>query len=156
METKTETKVDLKKILSDIDYTKLYGRGGSFLISPLDQGKIFTREMFTEDQKMFANAAYELATTRIKPVKDELKNLNKDLTLEIFKEMGELGFLGVDVPEEYGGSSLDKTTAAIVVDYLAFSECASIMVTIGAHTGIGALPIAWYGTDRQKEKYLIR
>ena len=152
-ETK-ETKIDLKNIINNIDYKKLYGRGGSFIITPLDQGTIFTREMFSEDQKMFANAAFEFATTRIKPLKDKLKELNKDLTLEIFKELGELGFLGVDIPEEYGGSNLDKTTAGIVVDYLAYSECASIMVTLGAHSGIGTLPIVWFGNEEQKRKYL--
>ncbi len=74
--------------------------------------------------------------------------------MKIFRELGELGFLGVDIPEEYGGSNLDKKTAAIVVDYLAFSECASIMVTLGAHSGIGTLPIVWYGDEEQKKKYL--
>ena len=124
------------------------------MVVPLDQYKIFSKEQFTEDQKMFANAALEYAINRMKPLKDELKNLNKDLTLEIIKELGEMGFLGVDIPEEYGGSDLDKTTAAIVVDYLAFSECSSIMVTLGAHSGIGTLPIIWYGTENQKKKYL--
>jgi len=147
-------KENLKDMLNKIDYESLAGRGGSFLVTPLNKFKIFTREMFSEDQKMFANAAYDFATKRIKPEKDKLKELNKDLTLEIFKELGDLGFLGVDVPEEYGGSNLDKTTAAIVVDYLAFSECASIMVTLGAHSGIGTLPIVWYGNEEQKKKYL--
>ena len=110
--------------------------------------------MFSDDQKMFAAAAYDYAIKRMRPVKDQLQKLNKELTLEIFKELGEMGFLGVDMPEEYGGSDLDKTTAAIVVDYLAFSECASIMVTLGAHSGIGALPIVWYGSEEQKKKYL--
>ena len=105
---------------------------------------------------MFASAALEYAETRLKPVKDDLKELNGDLTKEIFKEMGEMGFLGVDMPEEYGGSDLDKTTAALVVDYLSFSECGSLMVTLGAHTGIGTLPIVWYGTDEQKKKYLSK
>ena len=60
MEAKAETKVvDLKEIIKNIDYTELYGRGGAFLITPLDQSKIFTREMFSEDQKMFAAAAEE-------------------------------------------------------------------------------------------------
>ena len=147
-------KENLKDMLNKIDYKALSGRGGAFLVTPLDKFKIFTREMFSDDQKMFADAAYDFATKRIKPEKDNLKELNKDLTLEIFKELGELGFLGVDIPEEYGGSNLDKTTAAIVVDYLAFSECASIMVTLGAHSGIGTLPIVWYGNEEQKKKYL--
>ena len=153
MEVK-EQKFDYKKNIEETDFEKLYGQGGSFLVSPLSRSKMFSKEMFSDDQKMFADAAYEYATTRMKPLKDKLSTLNEELTLEIFKELGEMGFLGVDMPEKYGGSNLDKTTAAIVVDYLAFSECGSIMVTLGAHSGIGALPIVWYGTDAQKEKYL--
>lgn len=149
-----EEKFDYKKNINNIDYDKLYGLGGSFLVSPLEKSKTFSKEMFSEDQKMFADAAYDYATNRLKPLKDKLSILNKDLTLEIFKELGEMGFLGVDMPEQYGGSNLDKTTAAIVVDYLSFSECGSMMVTLGAHSGIGALPIVWYGTNAQKEKYL--
>ena len=149
-----KVKSNLDEILNKVDYGALNGRGGAFLVTPLNKFKIFTRELLNEDQKMFADAAYDFATKRIKPQKDNLKELNKDLTLEIFKELGELGFLGVDIPEEYGGSSLDKTTAAIVVDYLAYSECASIMVTLGAHTGIGTVPIVWYGNEEQKKKYL--
>ena len=153
MEVK-EQKFDYKKNIEETNFEKLYGQGGSFLVSPLSRSKMFSKEMFSEDQKMFADAAYEYATTRMKPLKDKLSTLNEELTLEIFKELGEMGFLGVDMPEKYGGSNLVKTTAAIVVDYLAFSECGSIMVTLGAHSGIGALPIVWYGTDAQKEKYL--
>ena len=149
-----KVKSNLEEILNKVDYESLSGRGGAFLVTPLNKLKIFTRELFNEDQKMFADAAYDFATKRIKPEKDNLKELNKELTLEIFKELGELGFLGVDIPEEYGGSNLDKTTAAIVVDYLAYSECASIMVTLGAHTGIGTVPIVWYGNEEQKKKYL--
>ena len=120
MEVK-EQKFDYKKNIEKTDFEKLYGQGGSFLISPLNRSKMFSKEMFSEDQKMFADAAYEYATTRMRPLKDKLSTLNEELTLEIFKELGEMGFLGVDMPEKYGGSNLDKTTAAIVVDYLAFS-----------------------------------
>ena len=154
VDTKDLKKIDFSTLVDLIKFDNLYGRGGSFLITPLSQAKVFSKEMFSEDQKMFANAALEYATTRLKPVKDEFKSLNKDLTLEIFKEMGEMGFLGIDMPEEYGGSDLDKTTASLVVDYLAFSECGSLLVTLGAHSGIGTLPIVWYGTKEQKEKYL--
>ena len=155
-EVKENKKIDFENLVDQIQFDNFYGRGASFLITPLEQARVFSKEMFTEDQKMFANAALEYAETRLKPVKDDLKELNGDLTKEIFKEMGEMGFLGVDMPEEYGGSDLDKTTAALVVDYLSFSECGSLMVTLGAHTGIGTLPIVWYGTDEQKKKYLSK
>ena len=145
---------DVKSLLEVIKYEDYYGRGGAFLVTPLDKGKIFSKEMFSEDQKMFAQTAYEYAITRLKPLKDQLKVLNKELSLEIIKEWGKMGFLGVDIPEKYGGSELDKTTSAIIVDYLAYSECSSIMVTLGAHSGIGTLPILWYGNDNQKKKYL--
>lgn len=138
----------------EIDYAKLSGRGGSFLIIPLDQGAVFSREQFTEEHKMFQQTAREFGINRILPVRDELNVLNKNLSLEIFKEMGELGFHGVDVPEEYGGLALDKTTACIIVEALSSGQNASIMVTASAHTGIGMLPIIWYGNEEQKKKYL--
>ena len=137
-----------------INYDKLHGRGGAFLISPLGHGFVFSREQFSEEHKMFEQTAREFGENRILPVRDELNILNKDLSLKIFKEMGELGFHGVDVSEEYGGLALDKTTACIIVDALSSGRNASIMVTASAHTGIGMLPIIWYGNENQKKKYL--
>ena len=137
-----------------INYKKLHGRGGAFLITPIGNGYVFSREQFSEEHKMFEQTAREFGENRIRPVREELNVLNKDLSLEIFKEMGDLGFLGVDVPEEYGGLALDKTTACIIVDALSSGRNASIMVTSSAHTGIGMLPIIWYGNEDQKKKYL--
>ena len=91
----------------EIDYCKLKGRGGSFLIIPLGHGSVFSREQFTDEHRMFEQTAKEFGQNRILAVREELNVLNKDLSLEIFREMGELGFLGVDVEEEYGGLSLD-------------------------------------------------
>ena len=105
---------------------------------------------------MFESAAREFAIKRILPVSKDLNTLNKDLTLEIFKEMGELGFLGVDVPEDCGGLGLDKTTACIVADVLSEGRSASIMVTMSAHTGIATLPIIWYGNKFPTRKYLTK
>ena len=138
----------------NIDYDNLQGRGGVFLISPVDKGKVFSREQFTEDHKMFDQAAREYGEGRLLEVREELNVLNKDLSLEIFKEMGELGFLNTDVPEEFGGLALDKTTSCIIVDALTSGRNASMLVTASAHTGIGMLPIIWYGNTEQKEKYL--
>ena len=146
----------LKEIAKLPDFNDFVGQGGAFLVAPLDQYKVFSKEQFTEEQKMFAQTAQEFAVNRIKPVNDQLKTLNKDLSLELFKEAGDLGFLGIDIPEEYGGMELDKTTAAIVVDYLSACECPSFMVTLSAHTGIGLLPIVWYGNKDQKQKYLTK
>ena len=133
---------------------KLSGRGGSFLIIPVDRGEVFCREKFSEDQKMFEQAAFEFAQNKIKPQYKDLNKMNKDLSLQLFKEVGQLGFLGIDVPEKFGGIDLDKTAACIVLDALSSGKSASFMVTLSAHTGIGTLPIVWYGTDEQKHKYL--
>ena len=127
----------LKEIAKLTNFNDFVGKGGAFLVAHLDQYKVFSKEQFTEQQNMFAQTAQEFAVNRIKPVNDQLKTLNKDLSLELFKEAGDLGFLGIDIPEEYGGMELDKTTAAIVVDYLSACECPSFMVTLSAHTGIG-------------------
>ena len=133
---------------------KLSGRGGSFLIVPVDRGEVFCREKFSEDQKMFEQAAFEFAQNKIKPQYKDLNKMNKDLSLQLFKEVGQLGFLGIDIPEKFGGIDLDKTAACIVLDALSSGKSASFMVTLSAHTGIGTLPIVWYGTDEQKHKYL--
>ena len=127
----------------EIDYDKLHGRGAAFLITPLGKGSVFSREQFSEDHKMFEQTAKEFGINRILPVREDLNVLNKDLSLEIFKEMGELGFLSVDVEEEYGGLSLDKTTSCIIVDALSAGRNASILVTMSAHTGISMLPLIW-------------
>ncbi len=143
-----------KKDVREIKYSSFKSRGGAFLVVPSHSGSVFSREDFSDDQKMFVSAAEEFAVKRIRPVSKELNVFNKELSLQIFKEMGELGFTGIDVPEEYGGLELDKTTACIVADVLSKGQSASIMVTFSAHTGIATLPIIWYGNEKQKKKYL--
>ena len=138
----------------DINYDQLINRGGSFLVLPFSKGDVFSREDFTEDQKMFSMAAEEFAIKRMEPIHKELDVLNKELSVKIFREMGELGFCGIDIPEKFGGLELDKTTACIVADVLSKGKSASMMVTFSAHTGIGTLPIIWYGNEAQKKRYL--
>ena len=83
---------------------------------------------------MIASSAEDFAREQLKPISDQLNNVpNEELTRKIFREVGELGFLGVDVPEKFGGLELDKTTASIVVDCLSGGESASIMVSISLH-----------------------
>ena len=133
----------------------LLGKGGKFLVLTVLETNIFCRERFSEEQRMIASSAEDFAKEQLKPISEKLNTvLDEELTRKIFREVGELGFLGVDVPEKFGGLELDKTTASIVVDCLSSGESASIMVSISAHTGIAMLPIIWYGNDKQKEKYL--
>jgi alkylation response protein AidB-like acyl-CoA dehydrogenase len=141
---------------SPITIDRVVGRGGAFLVTSIDKGEVFSREQFSEDHQMFESAARDFALNRILPIHKDLNVFNKNLSIEIFKEMGELGFLGVDIPEEFGGLGLDKTTACIVADRLSEGRSASIMVTAQAHTGIASLPIVWYGNKVQKEKYLTK
>ena len=137
-----------------VDYGKLQGRGGRFIVSPIGSDRIFTREEFSEDHKMFESAALEFAEKSIFPLREELESHSQVATMDMFKQMGELGFLGVDTPEAYGGLGLDKTTACIVCDILSYGGSVSLMVTMAAHTGIASLPIIWYGNKEQKQKYL--
>ena len=98
IETQTENSTALALETLNINYDKLQGRGGAFLVTPVDKGKVFSREQFSDDHKMFEKTALEFAENRIQEVREELNVLNKELSLEIFKEIGELGFLSVDVP----------------------------------------------------------
>lgn len=146
--------LEKNKTSFEIDYDKLIGRGGAFLIVPIGKGTVFTREEFSEDQKMFESAALEFAQKTIYPISQDIEKYNEELTADTFKQMGELGFLGIDTPEEYGGLGLDKTTSCIVCDILSYGGSVSLMVTMAAHTGIATLPITWYGNEAQKQKYL--
>ena len=139
-----------------IDIKKIHGRGGAFLVTSVDKGEIFSRELFSEDQIMFRDSAKDFAINRILPVVDKIEKFDENLSKEIFREMGELGFLGVDVPEEFGGMDLDKSTSCLIIDALSSCRNPSIMVTSSAHTGIGTLPIIWYGNESQKNKYLSK
>jgi len=126
--------------------------GGQFLVQPITETKVYSREDFTEEHREIYNMVIEFDRDRILPLKEEIEKYNPDLAKSLIKEIGELGLLGIDVPEEYGGMELDKVTAAIVAEALVQSP--SFSVTWAVQTGIGSLPIIWFGTKEQKEKYL--
>jgi len=130
--------------------------GGRFLITPITDTNIFTREDFTEEQREIQEMVRGFCTEHIAPVKEELEKKDKDLTFSLLKKIAELGLLGITVPEEYGGMELDKITGAIVAEASSYSECSSFVVTWSTNLGIGSLPIVWFGTPAQKEKYLPR
>ena len=88
------------------------------------------------------------------PAAEEIEAKHFDVTRDLLKKAGDLGLMAVDIPEEYGGLAMDKVTSAIVADHL--SQLGSFSVAFSAHVGIGTLPIVWYGTDAQKQKFLPR
>jgi alkylation response protein AidB-like acyl-CoA dehydrogenase len=126
--------------------------GGSFLIANAAPEDIFTPEDFSDEQQEIARTTAEFAEKSILPRAAEIEAKNFAVTRELLLEAGSLGLLAVDIPEAYGGLALDKVTSALVADRIAVS--ASFSVSISAHTGIGTLPVVWYGTPSQKEKYL--
>ena len=127
--------------------------GGGFLLQPVI-GDVFTRERFSEEQREIESMVREFARERIAPLREELADHNGELTMELMREVGELGLAGVDVPESYGGLGLDKTTSALVVESLTLGGSASWVVTFSCHVGIGTLPLVFFGDERQKERYL--
>ena len=126
--------------------------GGEFLIGDVGHGDVFTPEDFTEEHKMILETAKDFISKEINPVIDRLEEKNHELVLDLLKKAGELGLLGTDVPEEYGGMGLDKVSTTVVGE--AMGTAGSFSVVYGAHTGIGTLPIVYFGNEEQKKKYL--
>ena len=128
-------------------------RGGAFLFEPVVQS-ILAREQFTAEQKEIESMVRQLAEERIAPLADELDKPNGELSLELMRDCAELGLTAVDIPERFDGMALDKSTSALVVESLTRCGSASWIVTFSAHVGIGTLPIVYFGTEEQKQRYL--
>ncbi|HIF83611.1 MAG TPA: acyl-CoA dehydrogenase, partial [Candidatus Marinimicrobia bacterium] len=128
--------------------------GGQWLTSPVNDTKVFCRESFTEDHQDIDAMVQEFARDRILPNAEAIDKLDKELSLGLLREMGELGLIGVDTPEEYGGTELDKITSCIVIEGMARGGSPSFSCTFSVQTGIGSMGIVFYGTPAQKEKYL--
>ncbi len=126
--------------------------GGSFLIEERTTGEVFTPEDFTDEHRMIADTSRQFMDTEVRPRTDELEAKNWKLLRELVEKGAELGLIGATIPEEYGGLGLDQTTGAIIGEYLGRS--ASFATTMGAQSGIGLLPIVYYGTEAAKKKYL--
>src|SRR5436305_11226616 len=127
-------------------------KGGSFLTEERQPDDIFTPEDFTEEHRQIAKTTVEFTTNEVMPQAAEIEAKNFDVTRALLRKAGELGLMGVDVPEAYGGLEMDKVTSALIAESM--SQLASFSVAFSAHTGIGTLPIVWYGTAAQKAKYL--
>ncbi len=128
-------------------------RGGQFLVKETNCEDVFTPEDFSEEQQMMKEAVIEFNDREIIPYKDRFEKKDFALTEECMRKAGELGFLGVAVPEAYGGLGMGFVSTMLVCDYIS-SGTGSFSTAFGAHTGIGTMPITLYGTEEQKQKYV--
>jgi butyryl-CoA dehydrogenase len=129
-------------------------KGGSFLIEERQPQEVFTPEDLSDEHRQIAKTAVEFTLNEVLPAADAIEAKNFEVTRSLLRKAGDLGLMAVDVPEEYGGLEMDKITSAIVAESM--SKLASFSVAFSGHTGIGTLPIVWYGTDAQKRKYLAK
>ncbi|HSE41128.1 MAG TPA: acyl-CoA dehydrogenase family protein [Acidobacteriota bacterium] len=133
---------------------KLGMKGGGFLLEEVSPSDIFTPEEFSEEQKMIAQTVDEFMTNEVLPLKDRMEKKDLSATIELLRKAAELGLCGVEVPEKYSGLGLDKVSAMLVAEKM--TRYGSFAVSYGGHTGIGSLPIVYFGTEDQKKKYLPR
>ncbi|MBW3111039.1 acyl-CoA dehydrogenase family protein [Bacillus sp. MCCB 382] len=127
-------------------------KGGSFLIEDVSFEQVFTPEDYSDEQKMIAKTTEDYVLNEVVPVIDNLENHEFDHSVRLLKEAGDLGLLGADVPEEYGGLGLDKVSSALIAEKM--SRAGGFSISHGAHVGIGSLPIVLFGNEEQKQKYL--
>jgi len=128
-------------------------KGGEFIVRETEYQEVFIPEEFSEEQKMMAQACQDFIDTEIHPNVERIDSMQEpDLVPQIFKKAGELGLLGISVPEKYNGMGMSFNTSMLIADII--GAAGSFSTTYGAHTGIGTLPILYYGTEEQKEKYL--
>src|SRR5512132_3094002 len=128
------------------------GKGGAWLLEDTSAQTVFTPEQLSDEHRMIAQTAEEFMTGEVQPAVERLEQKDWALAKALVKRCGELGLLGADVPEEYGGVGLDKISAIIVGEQV--GRVASFATTFGAQTGLAITPILCFGTEEQKKKYL--
>ena len=127
-------------------------KGGAFLIEERVPAEVFTPEDFSEEHRMIAETTRQFVDNEVSPRIDELEHHNWELARDLIKKAADLGLIGANIPEEYGGLGLDQTSSALVGENVGRS--ASFATTLGAESGIGLLPIIYFGTEAAKQKYL--
>jgi len=127
-------------------------KGGSFVLDELAPERLFTPEDFSEEHKMVGDMTAKFVEDRVVPVLDRIEKHEFELSVGLLREAGELGLLGADVPEAYGGYQMDKISSSIITEK--FARGRSFALSYGAHVGIGSLPIVFFGNEEQKHKYL--
>lgn len=127
-------------------------KGGSYLLEDISAEMVFTPEDFTDEQIMIAKTTEDFVVEKVVPELEYIEKHEFDRSVRLLKQAGELGLLGADVPEEYGGIGLDKISSSLITEK--FSLSGSFSLSFGAHVGIGSLPIVFFGNHEQKMKYL--
>src|SRR5882672_9797171 len=127
-------------------------KGGSFLITETTPGLVFSPEDFTEEQRMIAQTTAEYTEKEVAPNSARIEEKDYELQRQLLRKAGELGLLSASIPEQYGGLALDHISSMLISEYL--TGQGSFATTFGATTSIGLLPIVYFGTEEQKQKYL--
>jgi alkylation response protein AidB-like acyl-CoA dehydrogenase len=127
-------------------------RGGSFLTEESTSDDVFTPEDLSEEQVMIRDMTEQFVEDEVLPQVEKIEHKDWNVTVSLLKRCGELGLLGIEVPERYGGENLDKVSSMIVAEKMA--RVASFAVSYGGHSGIGTLPIVYFGKEEHKRKYL--
>lgn len=128
-------------------------KGSEFIIKELTPEKTFTPEDFSEEQILMKDSVKEFVDREIIAERSRFENKDYEYTKEVMKKAGQLGFLSVGVPEEYGGMGMSFTSTMLVCEYISGAN-GSFSTAFGAHTGIGTMPIVLYGNEDQKSKYV--
>jgi len=127
-------------------------KGAEYLITESSKDDVFTPEDFTDEQRQIGQTTEQFVLNEVLPLREEIEHQHFEHVVSLMKRCGELGLLMIDAPEEYGGLELDKATSMLAAEKI--STSGSFSVAYSAHTGIGTLPLVYYGTKEQKEKYL--
>ena len=128
-------------------------RGGAFILQETQAADVFTPEEFNEEQRMMREAIQEFVDRDVWPARERFEAKDYDYTFELMRKIGEMGFLGVSVPEAYGGLGMGFVNTMLVCEYMSGAS-GSLSTAFGAHTGIGTMPIVLYGNEEQKNKYV--
>ncbi|MFG6495640.1 acyl-CoA dehydrogenase family protein [Fictibacillus sp. UD] len=126
--------------------------GGSFLIEDITAADIYTPEDFSEEHLMIAKTTEDFVVKEVVPQLEKMEDHDFEVSRKLLTKAGELGLLGADVPEEYGGLGLDKISSSLITEK--FARGRGFSISYGAHVGIGSLPIVLFGNEEQKKKYL--
>ncbi|KSU83353.1 MULTISPECIES: acyl-CoA dehydrogenase family protein [Fictibacillus] len=127
-------------------------KGGSFLVEDIQAEDLFTPEDFSEEHLMIAKTTEDYVVKEVVPQIDKIENHQFDISRKLLTKAGELGLLGADVPEAYGGLELDKISSSLITEK--FARARGFSLSYGAHVGIGSLPIVLFGNEDQKQRYL--